>query len=325
MLDLRPRPLTSDAPLYVERDADKVVRRAVEARQNVLVGAARGAGTTSLLNRLETELPDAIHINADRADQPTDVLASLASRLHVPRGLFSDSASLFDDPDPLATPPIVGQIRAALEQAGRHPVILVDGPIDPGVAFELFGRWRDDLFSMPATWVVAAHEHRLAEYLTPPADVFFDTVVKLDPLSEMEAMELLQRRDALGELSDNALSSIVGTFDGTPRHLLRLAQSNVTSSDRDPLEQIHAHAKAIEDLSRGAHMLLAEMQGRGPVAATDADLRNRLGVTDRQLRRNLAELALHGLVEIVPGARPGPGRPPSVFRLTDVGEIRWTT
>jgi predicted ArsR family transcriptional regulator len=42
-------------------------------------------------------------------------------------------------------------------------------------------------------------------------------------------------------------------------------------------------------------------------------------VTDRQLRRNLALLEEQGLVTQVPTGRPGPGRPPATYLLTELG------
>jgi DNA-binding transcriptional ArsR family regulator len=317
-----PGPLTaSDAALYVPRRVDQVVRRAINTRENVLLGVLRGAGATSLLYRLENGLPDAIYVGAEQALTANEVLASVASRLRVARSLVPDLSALTTHADPLAAPPVLEQVRHALAKADRHPVVLVDGPIAPEVAFELFGRWRDELFALPATWVVVAHEDRLAQYLTPPADVFFDVVIKLDPLCCDEALQLLERRDALAGLSDEVRSGVLEAFDGTPRHLLRLVRRQLGPEPRKALEQMQAHAEAAAALGRGAHMLLAEMQGRGPVAATDPDLRNRLGLSDRQMRRNLLELRDAGLVEIVRGGSGAPGRPPSTFRLTELGHM----
>lgn len=322
MADLSPRPLTaSDAALYVPRRTDEVVRRAMDARENVLLGVVRGAGATSLLYRLENELPDAILVGAEQASTASEVLASIASRLRVPRSSVPDLSGFTVHADPLAAPPVLHQIRDALAKSDRHPIVLVDGPIRPDVAFELFGRWRDELFALAATWVVVAHEDRLAQYLTPPADVFFDIVINIDRFSCDGALQLLSRRDALAGLSDDARSRVLDAFDGTPRHLLRLLRPQLAPDPREALAQMQAHAEATAALSRGAHMLLAEMQGRGPVAATDHDLRNRLGLSDRQMRRNLLELRDAGLVEIVRGGSGAPGRPPSTFQLTELGHM----
>jgi DNA-binding MarR family transcriptional regulator len=321
-MELQSRPLTSrDVARYVARPADDAVRRAVEAQDNVLLSAIRGAGATSLLYRLEGELPDAAYLNAEPAAEPVDVLTSVAARLGLSRSPIPDMRVLTAWPDPLAPPPGLKELQSALRRENRHPAILIDGPLNAKVAFELFGRWRDEVFAIGATWVVVAHHERLAEYLTPPADVFFDVVVPLEPLSPAQALEILSRRDTSEMLAPEAREAIVETFDGTPRHLLRLARQHATAGERDSADSARAHAAATANLSRGAHMLLAEMQGRGPVAATDETLHNRLGVTPRQIRRNLQELSEKGLVEVVPGGRGTPGRPPTTFQLTEIGRI----
>lgn len=320
-MDLRQSPLTeSNSHLYIERDADAVVRSAIDAAENVLLAATRGSGTTSMLYRLEGALPDAVFVSGARADGAGAILMSVAARLGMPP-TFPEFQRLVRTPDPLATPPILRQLRERLSQADRRPVVLIDGPVDPHFAFELFGRWRDELFAVPATWVVVAHASRLAEYLTPPADVFFDVVVTLDGLTSDQARDALATRGVVAALSDEGLKTVLETFDGTPRHLLRLARQHASGPARDVMSWAREHAAATAGLSRSAHMLLAEMQGRGPVAATDPDLGERLGISDRQMRRNLIELRDAGLVEPVAGARPGPGRPPATFQLTPLGRM----
>lgn len=315
MPDFRPAPLTaSDSTLYVERSVDAEIVRALGNGDNVLLGAARGSGTTSLLYRLEDALSDAVYLNAERAESAEDLLASLAVRLTL-EPIYS--AELRRGRDPLAPVAGLDALRSRLGDASRRPTVLVDGPIDPGIAFELFGRSRDALFALPMTWLVAANLDRLAEYVTPPADVFFDRVVRLPDFSGIDALDALSRRNALTALSEPERARLADSFDGTPRHLLRLARAFSTAPQHDA----RAHADAAAALSRGARALMLEMQGRGPVAATDDELRSRLGVTDRQMRRYLSELEAVELAELVPGGRPGPGRPPSVYALTALGLI----
>lgn len=317
MVDLRARPLVDDEGLYVPRRTDALVHRAVDANENVLLGAERGLGATSMLNRLARSTPDAVVINGDRADSPGEVLGSLAARLRLSRSLMPDFGVLVRHIDPLAAPPLLGQLRDALSEAGRHPLLLVDGPLAPNVAFELFGRLRDDLFAIPATWVVLAHADRMAEYLTPPADVFFELVTTIEPFDAVGASEVLVQRG----MDPADAAPALAEFDGSPRHLLRLARA--VDEQRTPeVSLVRAHAEATRALSRGAQMLLAEMHGRGPVAATDTEIRRRLGLSDRQVRRNLVELEGAGLAEVVPGGRGGPGRPPTVYQLTEIGRAQ---
>jgi hypothetical protein len=317
---LASRPLTtSDAPLYVPRDADVAVRNALRARENVLLGAVRGAGATSLLYRLEAELPDALLINAERAASASDVVASVIAQLKV-RPILPELQELLRRPDPLAAPPIMRRLRESLDEAERTPIVLLDGPIDPKISFELFGRWRDELFALPINWIVLAHQERLAEYVTPPADVFFDAIISLDLFDAPRALEVLERRD-VGQLPDSVAEALVRHFDGTPRHLIRLARGALASDPSEAARHAEEHAAAAQSLSRGAQRLLADMQGRGPVTATDAALLQRLGITDRQMRRNLAELEAAGLAELLHSSSSSQGRPPATYRLTPLGQM----
>jgi hypothetical protein len=179
---------------------------------------------------------------------------------------------------------------------------------------------RDELFALPATWVVVAHDHQLADYLTPPADVFFDVVERVDDLDDVAVERLLDLRGGAA-LPKRAKAGIKKTQDGTPRHALSLARTLLLrrSAGEDTEISLERYAAATSGLSRGAAMLLADLQGRGPVAATDAELRRRLGVTDRHLRRSFGELETAGLVETIPGGRGGPGRPATTYGLTPLG------
>jgi hypothetical protein len=320
-MEFQSRPLTaSDSEAYVARQTDALVEQALAARKNVLLGTVRGSGVTSLLYRVENGIADAIYLNAEFARSAAEVLASIAARLRVRAVETPDIDTFLLHPDPLAAPPALKQMSDALAHADRSPTVLIDGPLPPAIAFELFGRWRDGLHALPIAWIVTAHQDRLAEYLTPPADVFFDVVMTLEPFSREGALEVLVRRDALGLLAVDTRRALVDAFDGTPRHLLQLARPQLDRVHRAP-GQAKAHADATSQLSRGARSLLAEIQGRGPVAATDTDLQHRLGVTSRQLRRNFAELRHAELVEEVAGKSGKPGRPPLTFRLSELGQM----
>jgi hypothetical protein len=282
------------------------------------LGAVRGAGATSLLHRLEEDLPDAVLMNAERAASASDVVASLVSQLRLP--ILAELQDLLRRPDPLAAPPIMRRLGATLQRDERHPAVLLDGPMDPKISFDLFGRWRDELYSLPLNWVVLAHQERLAEYVTPPADVFFDAIVLLDGFDEAGALELLRRRHVLS-LPDEVAQSIARHFDGTPRHLIRLARGALTADPDEVARRAEQLAEATGALSRGAQRLLADMQGRGPITATDPGLLRRLGVTDRQMRRNLSELEAAGLAEQLHSSSSGQGRPPATYRLTSLGQL----
>ena len=294
MPQLSSRPLTaSDDALYVRRAADLAVRAALKEGDNVLLGAVRGAGATSLLNHLEAEVSDAVLMNAERAASASDVIASLVSQLRL-RQNPADAAG----PSPQA-----GSSSGAADSAPPRRDPRARGPTPDSAA-----GWTDRSeglirslrtlagrpYSLPLNWVVLAHYERLAEYVTPPADVFFDAIVRLDEFDASGALEVLQRRDVL-PLPDDVAQSIVRHFDGTPRHLIRLARGALGSDAGEVAHRAEQLAETTSSLSRGARQLLADMQGRGPIPATDPSLLRRLGVTDRQMRRKLVELEAAGL------------------------------
>jgi hypothetical protein len=304
----------------LRRPVDGRIDRALDAGFNVLVGSRRGAGATTLLNRLEGERPDVVLLNASGATEPWQTLQAIAARAALPRSLLGELAAPFQRADPLQVPRALRDMRRALDEQGRRLMILLDGPIDPGVGNELFGRMRDELFALPARWVVVAHDHQLADYLTPPADVFFDVVERVDDLDDVAVERLLDRRGG-GALPKRTKARIKEAHDGTPRHALSLARTLLLRppAGEDTEVSFERYSAATSGLSRGGAMLLAELQGRGPVAATDVELRRRLGVTDRHLRRSFGELEAAGLVETIPGGRGGPGRPATTYGLTPLG------
>jgi len=321
------RPLTSsaeDQDLYVRRPFDTRVDRALGEGLNVVLRARRGAGSTSLLHRLEGQLDDVVVVDAAAAESSEQVLHALAARAHVPRSIVSNFAEMWQRVDPLAPPTALRELVSTLHEQNRSLVVLLDGPIDPAVAHDLFGRHRDAVFGLPATWLVLAHEDRAGEYLTPPADVFFEHVDHIEDLKHPEAKELLVRRGLLDPLGPALAQFILDAYDGTPRGLLTLARAQRSRDPVDAEAAIRAYAAATEKLPRSVAMLLAELQGRGPVSATDPELQSRLGVTDRQLRRNFGVLEENGLVAQVPTGRPGPGRPPSTYLLTALGSAAGT-
>jgi DNA-binding transcriptional ArsR family regulator len=277
---------------------------------------------TSLLNRLEGAAPDAILVNAAEAISPDELAESIFARARISPGALGLIKPPYGDlSDPFEPPRALTDLRRFLREEDRHAVILIDGPVAPTVAHGLFGRLRDETFGVPASWVVGAHDGRSGEYLTPPADVFFDEVERIEDLDEAAAEELLSRRGIPRELHDRVRRAVVRAHDGTPRSVLALARGQLRRDPSEAETAIDAFMHATSSLPRGASALLAELQGRGPVTATDHDLQARLGVTDRQLRRDLAALAEGGLVEPLPAGRSTLGRPATTFILTELGRV----
>ena len=323
-MELRARPLTASQPdqkLYVKREVDKRVTQALRAGFNVLLEAKPGAGATSLLNRLEAQKWNgdrAILINAGGAESPDELLAALAARAGAPRDLFAQFGGLLRRTDPLAPPEALRALRDWLVQNNRQLIVLVDGPVPASVAFEIFGRHRDAVFAMPATWLVVAPAGRVGEYLTPPADVFFEHIDRIEPLAPSEIDELLDRRALPKELPPRARALVAAEHDGTPRGAVSIARQVAAEGPKRIADRLEERSRAASQLGRGPAMLLDELATRGLVTATDSDILQSLGVSPRHLRRYFTELEQAGLVEQVAGPRPSTGRPPVAYRLRDL-------
>src|SRR5690606_28363039 len=80
-----------------------------------------------------------------------------------------------------------GAAGGALERVRRWraldgPLVVMLDDVAPELAQPLFGRMRDELWQTPLRFVVAASTADAAAFLTPPADVFFEGRVRLEPL-----------------------------------------------------------------------------------------------------------------------------------------------
>lgn len=295
----------------MRRPADERVDRALELGLNVLLSAPRGAGATSLLYRVEGEHPErTVRLSLSGVADAVAALNALSNAI--------GTAPVIKPADVLRPPTVLDVVERRLDQRGvttvRPMIVLVDGPLPPTVAHDLFGGLRDQLFALPMKWVVVAPAERVGEYVAAPADVFFEHVVHLDPFSPEGQMDLLERRDALSRLDPGRVKEIRALSDGMPRRTLALAREALLRpeaklADRGYQEWLERQAA----LSRSAAMLFSEMQGREPTAANDPDLLQRLGWGEMRVRRAMQELVDQGLVRASQGRKTGPGRPPTVY------------
>ncbi|MBA2625780.1 MAG: hypothetical protein H0U89_09270 [Acidimicrobiia bacterium] len=304
MLQLSQRPLTAsaaDAPLFADRAPElQQLDRAVELRFNTLVLADRGMGTTSLLHRVERRLVD--------------------------RGIPTE----FLGPDAAETAAsVLAAVREVFDGAGQETVLLVDD-LDADVAFELFGRRRDDLWQTPVRWVVGASTSRSSVFRRPPADTFFEVVLELPELSADAAEELLRRRvAAAGATTPDAVRlaaaiPVIATqvTPRTPRALLAAARATVLADeDGQPgaLGQVR-HLQQAQGLGRAPAMLFSELQALGSASASDEELLRRLGWTRGRTAQVLKQLEEAGLVAGHDDHRGSPGRPRRVYAVTGGGE-----
>jgi hypothetical protein len=342
MPEFSSRPLLDtrlDLPLFVDRERElAALQRSVESGLNALVLADRGAGKTSLLHYLVSTIDETrfepvfldgtraasgvleflslivfeIEVDGSRFDQVVQALPALNRRAPT-----SQSQRLLV---------ALREVEDILRRRERRVVLLVDGPPSAEDAYTLFGRLRDELWRLPATWVLAGDTDEAATYLREPANAFFETIVRMDPLSDEDAAELLVRRTSDISLSKALLKEIVSQAEGNPRRLLSLARDAILS-DKLP-EQLSAERavreQASSQLGEAARRLLAELEAQGRASASDERLLARLGWTRSRATQVFRELERAGLVR-ASLERSGPARPRKVYEVVgDTASEAWS-
>jgi hypothetical protein len=304
----------ADAALFV--DPSGVLPRllaATDGRFNVLLSGARGAGKSSLLRQLlltrrQSSRGRTAVASTGTASSAAEVLTLVARTLGAePPRQSADAA-----------PAVADMLEAlAAMDLGADAVVLVDN-LPPALAHAVFGQLRDDLWQLPLAWVVVCADTDESAFLRPPADAFFDTVVRVPPLDADAMRDLLRRRATPQELDEGVLSSVIELAGGNPRAALDLARQ-LSVLDSSPA-RLHVHlahrAQALAALGRPAAMLFAELQASGGASASDEALLARLGWTRARAAQVLDQLAGAGLIEST-DVRNGPGRPRRVYRPVD--------
>ncbi len=298
--------------------------RNVRAGMNTLLLAERGMGKTTLLRQLQGRLEEealltaAVYLDGHRLDDAGMVLIAVRDALEGPRTGAAESVrtvvnALAAMPVELRNDEALRLVRE-LETDKRRACVLLDEP-DPDTAHRLFGRLRDELWQTGLTWVVAGDEGRRQQYLTPPADAFFERVVTLEPLTQEQQLELVQKR-----LEDADDQSVVGATvaSGNPRALLGALRDATGGQDvRDVLDRrAERELRASRELGPLASKMLAEIEDGASASASDRDWLSRFGVSRQRAQQVLAQLEGKGFVraERLPG--PG-GRPRKVYRRLD--------
>ncbi len=316
MPELSARPLLAsalDAELFINRERElAALERSARARLNALVVGERGAGKTSLLHQLERRLEDEEQLapvfveGARRAERPEELLSLLAYRLDADRARFSHLGEALQTvgrrPPRTSTENLLGglgAIRDAIRQRERRPLLILDELPSGGVAHVLFGQLRDELWSLPATWVVATETGEQAALLRPPASAFFETVISLSPLPDDEALELLRRRTTDEEVPSVLLREVVAAGEGNPRRLVGIARDAVVEGRN--VEDLAGAQAAVRDRARelgeAARRLAAYLEANGAASASDQRMLSELGWSRSRATQVLRELEQAGLVE----------------------------
>jgi hypothetical protein len=327
METLTGRPLLdtrSDVDLFVDRTQElRQLRGAVDSNLNALVLGDRGAGKTSLLRRLAYDLRQGkvphLYVDGATPEDASSLLELIRYKLAGPR--VSSTPEVLepmllrvkrDETQWILR--LIEEIQKALSASGQM-VILLDGAPSGRDAHTLFGRARDELWQLPASWVVAADADDRAEYLEPPADAFFESMVDLKPLTDEHARTLIRARVGPSELSDRRLEEVIPLAKGNPRRLITAARDGM---DRSPASQ-KAKRQALEvelaKLGRPAAMLASELEALGGASASDERLLKRLGWTRGRAVQVLKQLEEKGIVTASMRSVDGGGRPRKVYEL----------
>lgn len=330
-LDRRPLLETSgDAQLFVGRTPELGrILRAVELGLNVAVDGPVGSGRTSVLRQLVLRLRSldrpVVFVGASAAESPEALL------LLVLRRVAGDEAAALAGYAGLDADALIRRLAEALTVGQARAVVVVDDlGVEPGRA--LFGVLRDEVWRVPASWVVSA-EGDSGALLRPPVDAFFEATVGLGPMPAGDVAELLRRRvdDAVGE---GDLRRLAPLAEGNPRRALDLARAVVLDGRAvADVEDEHAdHRERLSRLSEPAATLARLVDQVGPVSPSDVELQRRMGVSRPRLVALFGELREAGLVvELAPDRSAGaPGRPriryasarPDATRPGTVGPLR---
>jgi energy-coupling factor transporter ATP-binding protein EcfA2 len=325
----------ADQRRFVDRSGETdAIMRAVAASQPVLLLGERGSGRTSLLNHVawllarQEEPRQTVIVSGELAVNPSQLLGVLVARVQrlaepdTSRGRWIEDLRALSMPDgpfgQVAQPAIVmelvdllGERLAALE----GPVCLMVDGIAPTVAHGVFGSLRNELWALPnAAWVVTGDSAAEALYLEPPADAFFEHIIKLGPLADADAAKLL--RAHVPELSNADVERAVAVGEGNPRRLLRAAADiqagiapTVAKSD-----QFAQQAAAVAGPLAGA--LANYLAAHGPTSASDQTMLRQIGASRQRASQLMHELESAGLLETIEQHEPGRrGRPARRFGL----------
>jgi hypothetical protein len=317
------RPLLDTRP-----DRARFTGRAAELRRigaaladglNCAVVGDPGSGRTSLLHRALAAVDQpVVLIGGGAVTDVADLLDRIVAGLG-PTGLTAPAPA----PAvalPTGADPVLDRIALLRERtADARPLIAIDD-VPPPAGTDLFGRYRDELWTVPANWLVTVSSAHAASLLRPPVDVFFEVRIDLAPLDAATAESLLRKR--IGTDTDESkvidVDRVIAAAQGNPRRLIELAR-RYAEADPDSagsaIDAVRSRDTRLARMSTPARMLAAELDALGAASASDPALLDRLGWTRSRAVQVLKELEQAGLV-VASDERTGPGRPRRIYRLT---------
>lgn len=336
MLQLSQRPLSgsdADRPLFIDRTVELGhLERSAQLDFNVLVLGERGMGATSLVLQHQRRLEDAgregYYVNAGWAENLGELIEEvrIAVEGSRPPMYMKDpmvrtiaSLALLKEPDDRIRP-LRGLSERVSKPEAQRPIIMLDEMNEPDLVHELFGRYRDDLWEMPFRWVVCGRLRWQSQYLEPPADAFFDSVLTLGRLDHAASENLLQARLAGGTEDDEHARvriianrhHIITRGDGNPRRLLEAARDFVLRSPEEALAADRLVASAAE-LGATETAAVRYLLRHGPSSASDQELLDALDITRARATQVLRRLEDAGLAHASIEKAQQPGRPRKLY------------
>lgn len=332
MLQLSQRPLTgskADGRLFVGRDAElRRLERAAQLDFNLLVLGERGIGLTSLMRQHQRRIEDAgrpcFYMSGTKIKGSEQVFDAIQTR-GMGRGQIPDLVrEVMGLPEELS--PFHNLVWDILRvKAEDLPVVILDDMRDPKLTHRMFGRYRDEMWELPCRWVVCGLTRHRSEYLTPPADTFFETEITIGPMDDSVAGDLLEARLATAkgedarsvELIRSNYEQIIKEGGGSPRQILASARDTLLRDVGETASREHSRQQATK---------LGETEGRvwqyllthGPASASDEELLDYFGITRARATQVLGRLEEAGLVT-AHYEKQSAGRPRKVYRAGSPG------
>ena len=326
------RPLldnASDRLLFVGRDEEfRTLQRGIQNNLNCLVLGPPGSGKTSVLHPLSLDARGrglaVIRVDGNLATDVRSLVELIRGQLVREPSLPSEWRAMVTalaDTRPASElerlADVLGSLAPSDQQlALRRPLIVLDNVPSAEIGHTLFGRLRDELWTLPFTWLVAADERFRLTFLAPPADAFFEIVVTLGPLSVQAIADLLGRRiddPSLGWL----IEEVSRSSDRQPGAAIRLAR-NAIASDKQPHEitaERAAFEAKLDQLGPSARALVQQLEQFGPMSASDENLLNRLHWSRVRANQVFRELEAAGMVTSTLQAVDAAGRPRKIYGL----------